>query len=78
MAESRYTLSLPSEIYNELKGMAEQRGVSIKEVVRQSLKFGLVAIKLEEDPNTEIIIRERLPGTGKDADFRETRLQFIW
>src|SRR5215217_7480749 len=60
MAESRYTLSLPTEIYNELREIAERRGLSVKDVVRQCLKIGLVAIKLDEDPDKELLVKEKL------------------
>ena len=71
MAEQRYTLTLPSEIYDELRIQADQRGMSIKELVRQCLKLGLLAVKLEEQPDTGLFIRETMP----DSDgFRETRL----
>jgi hypothetical protein len=78
MAESRYTLSLPTEIYNELREIAEHRGLSVKDVVRQCLKIGLVAIKLDEDPEKELIVKEKLPGVEGNNGFREVRLQFIW
>lgn len=71
MTEQRYTLTLPSEIYEELRIQAERRGMSIKELVRQCLKLSLLAVKLEEQPNTGLFIREALPDSDS---FRETRL----
>lgn len=71
MAGQKYTLSLPTEIYGELKAQAERREMTIKELVRQCLKLGLLALKLEEKPNTGLFIKEQLP----DSDVtRETRL----
>ena len=71
MTEQRYTLTLPAEIYEELRIQAERRGMTIKELVRQCLKLGLIAIKLEETPDSGLFIKERLP----DSDgIRETRL----
>jgi hypothetical protein len=79
MTEQRYTLSLPTEIYNELRAQAEKHNRSIKEIVSQCLKFGLVAIKLDEDPNTDLYLKERIPQTdGKGVITSETRLKFIW
>jgi hypothetical protein len=72
--EQRYTLALPAEIYEELKDQADRRGTTIKELVRQSLKLGLLAIKLEEDPNTGLFIKEKLPHSDST---RETRLLLI-
>jgi hypothetical protein len=78
MAEARYTLSLPTDLYNELRGIAEDRDLSVKDVVRQCLKIGLVAIKLGEDPKKELIIKESLSDGDGNSSFREVRLQFIW
>ena len=78
MTEARYTLTLPTEIYNELRELAEQRGISIKDAVRQCLKIGLVAVKLDEDPDKELIIKEKIHGKEGVDSFREVRLQFIW
>ena len=77
--EARFTLSLPPEIYQELKGYAEAHNLSLKEVVRQALKFGLVAIKISEDPNADLFIKEKVTEAGqKEAVVKETRLKFIW
>ena len=78
MAETRYTLALPSEIYEELRKEADKREMSIKEIVRQCLKFGLIGLKIGDDPNTDLLIREKVAsGGGDEAAVRETRLQFI-
>lgn len=77
MSETRYTLSLPSEIYEELRAKAHQRGMSIKEVVRQCLKFGLIAMKIDEDPNSQIIIREQYSNGGSTVQNKETMIQFL-
>ncbi|HEX8231543.1 MAG TPA: hypothetical protein VF826_19860 [Chloroflexia bacterium] len=79
MAEQRYTLALPGLVYDELRKEADAHDVSIKEVVRQALKFGLVAMKLEADPNVDIIIRERIPSeNGGGTEIKESHLKFIW
>lgn len=78
MVEQRYTLTLPSEVYNELKEQAEKRGLSIKEAVRQCLKIGLVAMKVDEDPNTEMFIKEKIEHASGVSEIKETRLQFVW
>lgn len=78
----KYTLSLPKEIYEELRGYSMQHGVSIKDVVRQCLKFGLIAMKVDGNPNKEIIFREREPVVGQNGqqEFRiqDTRIKFVW
>ena len=79
MAEQRYTLALPAMVYEELRKEADAHDVSIKEVVRQALKFGLVAMKLEADPNVDIIIRERIPTENNGGtQIKESHLKFIW
>ena len=59
-----------AEIYEELRLQAEKRGTSIKDLVRQSLKIGLLAMKLEEKPETGLFIKEK-EASGVT---RETRL----
>jgi len=78
MAETRYTLSLPAEVYHQLRQVSEDRGVSIKDVVRQCLKVGLVAVKVDGDPDKELLIRERQPGSNGSNTYKEIQLQFIW
>ncbi len=79
MSEKRYTLSLPPVIYNEIREQAERNNTTIGEVVRQVLKFGLAAIELQSEPNTELIIREKVTAAGGgETEVRETRLKFIF
>jgi len=72
---TRYTLALPTEVYDELREQAEQRGTSIKELVRQSLKLGLVAMRLESEdgPDAGIFIKEVTEG----GIVKETKLVFL-
>ncbi len=82
MASKKYTLSLPSELYDELRIVAEKQGRSIKEVVRQCLKFGLIAIKIEDDPNSELYLKERtLVNTAngeKVYQEQDVQLRIVW
>ncbi len=80
MADQRYTLSLPPEIYEELQEQAQRRGMSTKEIVRQCLKFALVVMKLDERDNVEFYIKEKIATAGSDdvAEIKETRLQMLW
>lgn len=79
MTSTRYTLSLPTVIYDELRQHAEARGMTIKEVVRQCLRFGLIALKTDDDPNVDIVIRERIPNQLKSDEetVRESLIQFL-
>lgn len=68
--ETRYTLTLPSKIYEELQKQAQARGSSVKDLVRQSLKLGLLAMELESNEKAGVFIKETVePGV-----IRETRL----
>lgn len=77
MSEQRYTLTLPEALYEELRKIAEANGASIKEIVRQCLKFGLVAIKIDGTPDSELIVREKKSAETGEEIFQETRLRFI-
>ncbi len=77
MSSTRYTLSLPDQIYEELRIKADKHGTSIKEVVRQCLKVGLIAIEVNENPSTDLLIRER-SSNGDSSEVKETLVQFLW
>lgn len=77
MAETRYTLSLPGDLYEELKREAEKRESSIKEVVRQCLKFGLIGLQIDTDPSTDLVIRKRDSDASGRELVRDTLLRFI-
>jgi hypothetical protein len=72
---TRYTLALPTEVYDELREQSEKRGTSIKELVRQSLKLGLVAMRLEAEdgPDAGIFIKE----VTEEGVVKETKLVFL-
>jgi hypothetical protein len=72
--EKRYTLTLPEELYTELTNQAKRRGATVKDLVRQSLKLGLLAIKLEDNPNTGLFLKEQMPDSDS---IRETRLLLV-
>ena len=57
----KYTLSLPASIYEDLSEKAKQQNRSIKEIVRWCLELGLVGLKIRDDPNAELILREKKP-----------------
>ncbi len=74
----KYTLSLPTEIYHELDERATKHNTSIKDIVRQCLKFGLIAMKVEDDPNSDIIFRERVKTGVQNGDpVFETRDTYV-
>jgi hypothetical protein len=77
----KYTVDLPQALYDELKEQADKRDSSMREMLRQCLRFGLIALKIDEDPNADIIFRERVSTTTKDGEqlveTRESRVQFL-
>lgn len=54
----RYTLSLPVEVYKEISEEAEKNSVSLNTVIRQCLKIGILSLKIDSDPNAELIYRQ--------------------
>ena len=54
----RYTLVLPHELYDEVKRIADVRHISVVELFRKFLRLGILAMKLEDDPESALIIRE--------------------
>jgi hypothetical protein len=73
----KYTLSLPTEIYEELKTIADKHDTSIKDVVRQCLKFGLIAMKLDGDSESTIIFRERIKKGEDEYEYKDTTVRFM-
>ena len=69
----RFTLSLPEKVHAELTKIANDKGVSSKEIIIKSLKLGMIALETESDPTKELIIRENV-GTELE---RDTRLLFL-
>lgn len=72
---TRYTLSLPTEIYDELKKVSKNTDSSIKDTVSKCLKIGLLALKVDENPNSDILIREK--SIAGEDEYKETRLIIV-
>lgn len=68
----RYNLALPNEIYEELETAAEKQHTTILEIIRRSLKLGLLAIELEKDREAGVFIKERVAS----GVIQETRVIF--
>lgn len=69
----RYTLSLPESIHEELVNVANENGVSVRDIVLRCIKFGLLGINIDSDPNKELLIKETMDGKVVE----ETKLLFI-
>lgn len=67
--EQRYTLTLPTDLYEQVRALAESRGMSIREAMRQCIQIGLFAGRKD----TDLLVREVRP----DGRERETLLK-IW
>lgn len=80
MTQQRYTLSLPEAIYEEIRLKSDKHNTSIREVVRQCLKLGLIAMEISENPDKALIIREKQKhqNGSNDPIFEDTKLEFIW
>ena len=75
----KYTLDLPTSLYDDIKQQASSQDRSIKEILRQCVQFGLTAMKIAQDPNASIIFRERIhldPNSGKEQ-YQDTVVKFI-
>ena len=56
--KKRYHLVLPQELYDEVESLAERHGTTVVEILRRFVKLGLVATRIENDPNSKLIVRE--------------------
>lgn len=54
----RYNLSFPIELYNEIKEVADRKQIAVIDLLRRFIKIGLVLIKIEDNPDAALIIRE--------------------
>lgn len=51
-------MALPKELFDELKGAADERGMSVVETLRKFIKLGLLALETQDKPGSALIIRE--------------------
>jgi len=57
--KTTYSLSLPTEVFNEIKRIAEKDDMTYLQVIRNFIKFGLAFCRMkEQDPDTKLIIRQ--------------------
>ncbi len=54
----RYNLGLPEDLFNQIQGLADKKHTSVLEILKRFIKLGLLAAKLEDNPDTTLIIRE--------------------
>jgi hypothetical protein len=54
----RYNLVLPEALYLELQSLAEQRQVTVLELLRKFIRLGLLVAKAEDSPDAAFVLRE--------------------
>ena len=54
----RYNLALPEELFNEVQQIADKEHITVLEVLRRFIKLGLLASKIQDDPDAALYIRE--------------------
>lgn len=54
----RYSLSLPIELFNEVKKLADRKHTTIVELLRRFVKLGLLAARVDESPDMVLMIRQ--------------------
>src|SRR5262245_3097912 len=54
----RYNLVLPEPLFREVQELADQRHVTVLELLRKFIRLGLLVAKAEESPDTVFLIRD--------------------
>ena len=54
----RYNLDLLDATHEQLKVVADQHGTTIAEIVRRFISLGLIAARIQDDPDSALLIRE--------------------
>jgi hypothetical protein len=54
----RYNLVLPEPLFREVQELAEQRHVTVLEILRKFIRLGLLVAKAEESPDTVFLLRD--------------------
>ncbi len=54
----RYNLVLPEDLYDEVRRQAEEHGTTVVELLRKFIRLGLLAMDVQKDPKSALIIRE--------------------
>ena len=54
----RYNLALPKELFDELKKAADEKGMTVVEILRKFIKLGLLILEVQDKPGSALIIRE--------------------
>jgi hypothetical protein len=55
-ATTSYNLSIPTEIYNNLKKIAAQEGTTIADLLRRATKLLLFVRSIKDDPGARLLV----------------------
>ena len=53
-----YNLVIPEELFAEVEAIANRRQTTVAAIMRQFVKIGLLAVRIEEDPNMDLLVQE--------------------
>lgn len=53
-----YNLNLPADLYAEVEAIANRRQTTVAAIMRQFVKIGLLAVRIEEDDSMDLLVRE--------------------
>jgi hypothetical protein len=53
----RYQLALPTALYDRVHRAADERDVTVVQLLRAFIKLGLLVLEAEKHPNYELILR---------------------
>jgi hypothetical protein len=52
-----YNMVIPEKLFDEIKALADSKGTTVKEIIRQFIKLGMIAAKIERKPDSALILR---------------------
>ena len=53
----RYQLALPASLYSKVRQAADERGVTVVQLLRTFIKLGLMVLEAEKRSDAELILR---------------------
>jgi hypothetical protein len=60
----RYTLAMPEELYESIKGLAEAHDTTLGDCIKKNLRLGMTIACLASSKNVKVIIQEE----GKEPE----------
>ena len=58
LSVKRYNLLMPEDLFNRLEVLANEKQVSLAELIRTFLKIGLILVELQHDDSVSIVVRD--------------------